>query len=118
MQRIGAHPGENQRVLALEEALGTHATGGTTLGGIHLQRSHLGGAVFGTGQSILIPGHGEHHRARTRSQTVLAFLVGPSHLAGGHHIEGHHMSTLGELDAGHAAGRAALRAHVLRIEGE
>ena len=49
MQRVETNPGKNQRVLALEEALGAYATGSAALGGVHFQRGDLGGAVFGAG---------------------------------------------------------------------
>ena len=118
MQRVETNPGKNQRVLALEEALGAYATGSAALGGVHFQRGDLGGAVFGAGQCIGVAGHGEHHRAGAGSQTVLALLIGPCHLAGGNHVECRHTGALGQLDAGHTARGATLRAHVLRLKGQ
>jgi len=118
VQRVEAHPGKNQRVLALQESLGTHAAGSATLGGVHFQRSDLRRAVFGAGQCIGIAGHGEHHCTGSGSQAVLALFIGPCHLAGGNHVEGRHTGALGQLDAGHTARSTTLRAHVLRLKGQ
>ena len=46
----GAGPGEDQGVLALEEAVAAHAAGGAALGGVLAERRHLDRARLGAGQ--------------------------------------------------------------------
>ena len=118
MHRVIAHPGEDQRVLPFEESLRAYTAGGTSLGRVHFERGHLGCAVFGSRQRVGIAGHGKHHGAGRRSQSVIAFLIGPGDLVGCDYIECGNLAAFRKLDARHASGRAALRAYILRLEGQ
>ncbi len=91
-----AGPGQDQGVLALEEPVAAHAAGGATLGGVLRIRRDLERAGLGAGQGAGRPA-GRH------DDRVLRRVDDPEPdrpLAGG------------ELDPGHPAGRATLRAHL------
>lgn len=113
---VHADAGEDQGVLALEETLRPHSAGAATLGRVHLQRRHLGRAVFGAGQRVLVSGDRQHDGSGRGEHAVVALFVRPRDLACGHHVERDRRASLSQTDSRHAAGGATLRAHVPGIE--
>ena len=118
MQWVHAHPGEQQRVLSLEEALRPHAARAAALGRVHFQRCDLRCPVIGSGQCFGIAGNRQHHRSGRGEQAIVAFLIGPGDLAGLNRVERDHMAAFGQPDARHTARGTPLRPDIARFVRE
>ena len=66
----GAGPGEDQGVLALEEAVAAHAAGGAALGGVLGERGDLDRARLGAGQRGRGAGDGDDDRPSASGSTA------------------------------------------------
>ena len=120
-ERIVAHIGLDECVLALEEPLRPHATGRAALGGVEAERRQLRRSVLGTGQRVGIAGDREHDGAMCgfgHRALIIGLRFMPCHLRCRHDSACQDRASLGKADASHAGGRAPLWTHQLGVEGQ
>ena len=88
----------------MQEALSAHARGGAPLGREPVQGGDLRAARHGSLEGVAAPRHRRHEV--------------PGDVVGGHDAQGDDPAALGQADPGHAASRAALRAHRGGVEAQ